>query len=201
MPFKPPEVKMGKRDFQYYCDYLIKSLLQYDMDTVIKGEGTAVVRSVEALNYVSKKLEKSEYGVVKVRYGKIKLGQSLKEDTRMVSYIEIPCKIVTEEVEGYRVIRDLNQNPWRGSLEEVDERWRDELVDVYFRRLVNNKQMNIVGYGLHMIDAISIFNIMRLRITALEVSYQDAEVGSILKHKNAYKCAIKIDVTAKEKTK
>ena len=29
------------------------------------------------------------------------------------------------EVEGYRAIRDLDQNSWQGRLEEVDELWRD----------------------------------------------------------------------------
>jgi DNA-binding protein len=161
--------------------------------------GVQIPNAIEVINWVTKKLERPEMGVVKIRYGKIKLGQQETEDKRTRPYMEIPCRIVMEELEGYRAIRDLDQNPWQGKLEEVDKSWRDKLVNTYFPSLTEDKEMNLVGYGMHIVDAVTVFDIMKSRMTALDVDYQDAELGSRLKERNIYKCGINIKVTAKGK--
>lgn len=68
-----------------------------------------MVKAVKVMNWVYRKLERPEVGVVKVRCGKIKLGQELMKDKRTRGCMEIPCRNVREEVEGYRAIRDLDQ--------------------------------------------------------------------------------------------
>jgi DNA-binding protein len=208
MPFIPPEVRIGNKDFNFYTGVLMQSLLEMDMDTTVKAIGTNSLAAVNAVNWVYRKLRRTEFGVVKVRYGEIKIGKEMTDNYGLRPSIEIPCRVVTDEVEGYRAPTDLNTDPWSGKLEYVDDMWRDILVDIYFRSLANNGQMNLCGTGEHLIDAMNIFNIMQRRMTGLDVNYEDVEIGYKLRQntehplpefRGKYSPCIKIVITAKEK--
>jgi hypothetical protein len=123
-------------------------------------------------------------------------------------FIEIPCRVVKDEVEGYRAPTDLDTNPWGGKIEYVNDLWRNTLVNIYFPGLADNKQMNLCGTDEHLIDAMSIFNIMQKRMTGLDVNYEDVEIGyklrqkteqPILEFRGKYSPCIKIVITAKER--
>lgn len=210
MPFTLSEVKIGNKDFHSYTDLLMQSLLEMNMDTTVKAIGTNSLTAVNVVNWVYRKLKKPEFGVIRVRYGKIKIEEQMTDGYGLRPLIEIPCRIVRDEVEGYRVPMDLDNNNWIGKLQYVDNMWRDILADIYFRGLATNKCMNLCGTGEHMIDAMNIFNIMQRRMTNLDVNYEDVEIGYKLRQQTAhpltefrgkYDPCIKIVITAKEKEK
>jgi hypothetical protein len=199
MAFKTPEIRIGSKDFQFYYDRFMELLLERDdTDVYIRSVGGNCLVALKMLFNAAKKLENPKFGSIKVRYGRIVLGEKEFEDRNRKVFMEIPCKIIPNETQGYIPVRNLDQNPWQGDVKEVDDMWRDELMSLYFDKLAENGQISIFGYDFLGIDAIKILNILQKRMIGLDVTYQNVEVGYLPSRSDAG-YGLKIDITAKEK--
>jgi len=203
MPGKP-ELRVGLKDFSDYAKYLKELLLEQDEDTVVKAIGFKILTATELVSHVFRELKGQRFGSVNARYGKIEIGEIEMPDQGIKPSIQIPCRIVREEVEGYRSLINLSQNPWQCKLEIVDKYWREKLEN-YFPVLADKKWINLYGPGNHVVDAIKVFNILRKRMPSLDVTYQYVELGyrphyqssPNIDYKRENMPCIKIAVTAK----
>ncbi len=138
---------------EFYENMFIDMLLRSDRyDVLVNGMGSKIRDSVEVVCRVAKKTE----GTFLLRYGQIEITEKEMEDYRRKAMIQIPCRNLRSETNGYHKVRNLNSDPWDTDRSCYNQDSSGTILYL-FRLLSNGGHGCLIGHDDNIISCVRHF--------------------------------------------
>ena len=176
----------------FYEDMLISMLLKSSRyDIGVDGMGVKIRDAVEVVCKVAKKTE----GTFIFRYGEVKITEKEQEDFRRKAIINIPCRNLRSEMNGYHKVRKLDSDPWEKNNACYDQN-SNETVLYMFNLLREGGHGCLIGHDDNIINCVRHFISTTSRAQYIKVENLEIELG--YKNDESFHSGIKIEMDVKK---